>query len=139
MKPEQLAKDSESSQQQALFCWAALQLNRFPELEWLHHIPNGGARGDNERSNMIRGAKLKAEGVKEGVPDVFLPVARGGYHGLYIEMKKPDLRPKRQGSSGGLSQRQLDFKAFAHNQGYGWVVCYDWEEASKIIEQYLLT
>lgn len=30
---------------------------------------------------------LKAEGVKAGVPDLHLPVARGGYHSLYVEMK----------------------------------------------------
>lgn len=137
MQPSQIAKDSESSQQQALFCQANLHIQTYPELRWLHHIPNGGARADDVKGAAIRGAKLKAEGVKEGIPDVFLPVARGYWHGLYIEMKKPSLRPKRVGSAGGLSEKQMEFRDFAHKQGYGWVCCYDWEEAWKIIVDYL--
>jgi len=34
--------------------------------------------------------KLKKEGVKRGIPDIFLPCARGGSHGLFIEMKARD-------------------------------------------------
>ena len=59
--------------------WAEGQLIQHPELKMLYAIPNGGAR------NAITGALLKAEGVKPGVPDLCLPVARGKYHGLYIE------------------------------------------------------
>jgi hypothetical protein len=138
MKPEQIAKDSESSHQQALFCMAALHLKIYPELQWMHHIPNGGARADDARGNAIRGGKLKAEGVKEGIPDIFLPVARQNCHGLYIEMKKPAMRPKRPGSSGGVSEKQAEFRDFAHKQGYGWVVCYDWLEAWEMIVKYLV-
>ena len=137
MLPSQIAKDSESSQQRALFCQANLHLEQFPELRWMHHIPNGGARADDAKGSAIRGARLKAEGVKEGIPDVFMPVPRGYWHGLYIEMKKPSLRPKRVGSAGGLSEKQMEFRDFAHKQGYGWVVCYDWEEAWQMIVDYL--
>ena len=44
-------------------------------------IPNGGAR------NVVTAAKLKAEGVLAGVPDLCVPMARCGFHGLYIELK----------------------------------------------------
>lgn len=45
------------------------------------HVPNGGLRG-------MREAKLfKAQGVRPGVPDYVLPLARNGFHGLYIELK----------------------------------------------------
>ena len=47
----------------------------------MHAIPNGGQR------NIVVATKLKAEGVKSGVPDVCLPLPRGGYHGLYLELK----------------------------------------------------
>ena len=90
MKPEDLAKSgSEAAHQTALFAWAALQLQRWPELRWLHHIPNGGSRGDTAQGRQIRGAQLKAQGVRTGVADLCLPVKRGAYSGLYIEMKKP--------------------------------------------------
>ena len=140
MTPEQLAKPgSEAAHQMALFCWAALPKNveRWPELKWLHHIPNGGSRGDTERSRKIEGGKMKAQGVKKGVADLCLPVRRGEWSGLYIEMKKPAEKPKREGSKGGVSDDQAEFGAFVQSQGFGWCVCYSWEEAAHIIEQYL--
>jgi VRR-NUC domain len=48
----------------------------------LIHIPNGGSR-----SNKFEGYRLKSQGVKKGVSDLFLPVARGGHFGLWIEFK----------------------------------------------------
>jgi len=137
ISPKNLAKDSEASHQTALFAWAALNAKRWPELKWLHHIPNGGSRGDSAQSRAIRGGQLKAQGVRVGVADVFLPVRRGSWSGLYIEMKKPSERPKREGSKGGLSDEQIEFGVFVKSQGYGWCCCYSWEEAVKIIEQYL--
>ena len=138
MKPEDLAKSgSEGAHQTALFAWAALQLHRWPELRWLHHIPNGGSRGDSAQSRAVRGAQLKAQGVKTGVADVFLPVRRGEYSGLYIEMKRPTERPKRAGSKGGLSDEQIEFGKFVKNQGFGWMTCYGWRDASEVVENYL--
>jgi len=138
MTPERLAKsDTEAAHQTALFAWAALQTNRWPELRWLHHIPNGGSRGDNAQSRVIRGAQLKAQGVRTGVSDLSLPVRRGAWSGLYIEMKKPAEKPKREGSKGGVSDEQAAFGTFVQSQGFGFVVCYSWEDAASIIEQYL--
>ena len=137
MKPEDLAKTgSEAAHQTALFAWAALNVKRWPELRWLHHIPNGGARG-TARTAQIRGGQLKAQGVKAGVSDISLPVKRGQWSGLYIELKKPDLRPKREGSKGGVSDEQASFGAFVQAQGFGFYVCYSWDEAAKAIAQYL--
>lgn len=138
MTPEQLVKsDTEAAHQTALFAWAALNVNKWPELRWLHHIPNGGSRGNDVKSRAIRGGQLKAQGVKAGVADVCLPVKRGSYSGLYIEMKKPSEKPKREGSKGGVSNDQAEFGAFVKTQCFGWCVCYSWNEASEIIEQYL--
>jgi hypothetical protein len=53
-------------------------------------IPNGGLR------TKIQGAILKAEGVRPGVPDLMLPVARGGACGLFVEMKYGDGRVSRE-------------------------------------------
>ena len=84
MTPQQLAKPgTEHAHQVALFCWAASMLAIHPELRWMYAIPNGGDR------NPIVAARLKAEGVKSGVSDICIPVAKHGYHGFYIELKKP--------------------------------------------------
>jgi len=74
-------RDSELSLQGQCYQWA---YNFRKEVRGLlHHIPNGGLRDKRE------GARLKASGVIAGVCDLFLPMARRGAHGLYIEMKLP--------------------------------------------------
>ena len=73
---------SESDEQIALFDWARVMTSQIPELRLLFHIPNGGYR------NKITAARMAREGVKAGVPDLFLPVSRYGKHGLFIEMKR---------------------------------------------------
>ena len=113
---------SEHEEQKALFAWARLATKNHPELSLLHAIPNGGHRD-------IRVArKLKAEGVKPGVPDMCLPVARGDYHGLYIELKKSGGRP---------SDNQKTWLSDLNAQGYKAVIAYGWVDAKTIIEEYL--
>lgn len=138
MTPEQLAKSgSEHAHQTALFAWCAINVGIYPELKWFHAIPNGGNRGDTAQSRAIEGGRMKAEGVKRGVADCFLPVKRGVWSGLYIEMKKPGLEPKTAKSNGGLSDEQIEFGKFVKNQGFGWIVCYSWVEAKNILIEYL--
>ena len=66
------------------FRWAALAKSRWPELVLLHAIPNGGHR------HKAVAVRMKAEGMKAGVPDICLPVPRGSWHGLYLELKTED-------------------------------------------------
>ena len=136
MTPEQLAKSgTEHAEQMALFCWAAQQFGRFPELRWLHAIPNAGARG-----NKVAAAQLKAEGVKAGVADTFLPVGRWHgeanpsktyYAGLYIELKKAN------GVPSDVSKEQIEFAKFVTSQSFAWAVAFGYKEASHLIEAYL--
>lgn len=112
----------EAKEQEALFCWAAWAVGQYPELKLLHHIPNGGSR------NKIEAANLKRQGVKAGVPDVHLPVARGGFHGLYIEMKYGDNKP---------TDKQNQWLFDLSEQRYCTAVCYSWVEAKEKIEWYL--
>ena len=79
--------DNEAGAQETLFNWAQYRYARYPELELLYHIPNGGKR------DACTAVNLKRQGVKAGVPDLHLPVARGGYHGLYIELKVGSNKP----------------------------------------------
>lgn len=108
--------------------------NAVPSLRWAHAIANGGSRGDDDKSRKIRGGALKAEGVRAGVPDVFLPWPTGMWAGLYIEMKKPQGEKSRAGK---LSEEQENFRDYARAAGYGWMMCYTWIEAKEVIKQYL--
>lgn len=116
---------SEHDEQKALFDWAEMQ--RRDVLSLMFAIPNGGDR------HPAVAAKLKAEGVKSGVPDIFLPVARGEYHGLYIELKKPkDATP-----AGKATKTQIQWLTNLSDQGYFAVLCVGWDAARKTIIDYL--
>lgn len=115
--------NDESGHQEALFTWAAYQQSRMPELEYMHHVPNGGKR------DAATAIALKRQGVKAGVPDICLPVPRGKYHGLYIELKA---------GKNTTTIKQREWLKFLQKQGYYTGVCYGWQIASKLIEKYLL-
>lgn len=128
LSPAMIAKaGTEHAEQAALMCHVQMELIRWPELKWLHAIPNGGSREVGSATGQVTG-RLKAEGVKSGVCDLYLPVARGGYFGLYIEMKK-----KRGGAT---SDSQDDFGMFVLEQGFLAVVCHGWEQARDVLAQY---
>ena len=111
----------EGTEQELLFRWTEYMAGQFPEIKLLHHIPNGGKRNKSEA------AKLKRQGVKAGVPDLFLPVARCGFHGLYIEMKYDKNKP---------TQKQNDWIEALRKEGYAVVIAYGWGEASEVITKY---
>lgn len=125
MKRMSLQKNgfSEEYEQICLFKWAALESGAHPELALLHAIPNGGKRIPREA------ARMKAGGVKAGVPDMFLPVAREGCHGLYIELKR------RHG--GKVSHQQIAWMDALARQGYKVSLCLGWDAARAVIQQYL--
>lgn len=115
-------KTSESEEQQALFEWAAVMGGRYPQLHMLFHIPNGGRR------DAATAGKLKAEGVKAGVPDICLPCAVMPYHGLFIEMKVGN-------NKATAVQQEWLHKLSA--EGYKVAVCYGWQDAAAVIMKYL--
>ena len=112
----------EDMEQILLFEWAELNMWKYPELEWMIHIPNGGKRNAREA------ARFKRMGVKAGVSDVFLPTAANGYHGLWIEMKS---------EQGTTTANQKRFLKAMNKRGYQAVVCHSWEEAVAVIVEYL--
>ena len=114
---------TEEEEQSALISWAAAMSARFPELRLLLHIPNGGAR------HRAVAAKLTAQGVRRGVPDLFLPVRRGPYGGLWIEMKR---------SKGGVaSPEQKQWLKDLNDQGFRTALCHGCESAVQEICGYL--
>jgi len=114
---------TESAEQASLLLWANLAASRMPELNLLFAIPNGGWR------TPATAARLKREGVKAGVPDLMLPVARGKYHGLCLELKR------RKG--GHIDPAQLRWAKELTAQGYFHCFCSGWHEAKAVLESYL--
>jgi hypothetical protein len=97
-----------------------------PQLKWFHAIHNQG-HGD-----VVHGAKAKAEGVKAGVFDMFLPVpmvhAETTYYGLYIELKV---------GKNIASNDQLEFQSDMNAAGYATAIAWGWEEAREYLLKYL--
>lgn len=114
---------TEHDEQVALMQWSEYAMAAHPELDLLYAIANGGKR------HIRTALTLQAEGVKKGVFDLHLPVPRGTFHGLYIEMKR------RKG--GTLSAEQKAFRAKVERQGYQTYVCKGWESARDAILEYL--
>ena len=119
----------EHDEQVALFSWAKEYEKQYPPLQLLYAIPNGGYR---HRATAVN---LKAEGVKAGVPDCFLPVvctAKDGvvYHGLYIELKRADRKNH-------PTSEQLVWISRLRAEGYRVEVCYGANDAVRVIIDYL--
>lgn len=113
---------SEHHEQATFFQIAGLHLRRYPGLELMHAVPNGGHRF------VAVAGKLKLEGVRAGVPDVFLPVPNGRYFGLWLEFKFGRNRP---------TAEQLYWLHALRFQGYATVVVYSATEAWSTTVQYL--
>lgn len=113
---------SEEAEQAAVFMWAEYMMPQHPELYWMFHCPNGGKR------DKATAAKLKMMGVKPGVPDIILPVRRGTYSGLAIEMKVGD---------NGATANQMKWIRHFAEQGYTTAICYGADVAIKAISDYL--
>lgn len=94
-------------------------------VQWVRFAPSRMSGGHRNKSEAVN---LKRQGVKAGVPDICLPVARGQYHGLYIELKYGNNKP---------SQKQLEWIAGLRAEGFAACVCYGWRKAADVITYYL--
>lgn len=109
----------EADIQKAFFRWVAYN----PKIRALTFaIPNGGKRDVKEASH------LKAQGVRSGVPDVFMAHPSSQYHGLFIEFKAKKNK---------LTENQEIWFKSLESKGYKCIVCYSLEDAIKFIEHYL--
>lgn len=115
----------EDFEQIALMKWATtLSPHKALLLKYLFHIPNGGYRNPREA------AKLKRMGVMPGVADLCLAYSSGGYHSLWIELKRR--KPK-----GIVTPNQKEFLKNMRAVGSCTAIAYGWEEAKEVIERYL--
>ncbi len=123
---------SEHQEQKIIFEWASLTERSIPELECLYAIPNG-----LRAAGIGAAIKAKQEGLKPGVPDMCLPIPKGKWHGLYIELKRLSLKPKTARSKGGVSDAQDEWHIRLRIQGYAVAVCYGADDAILTISRYL--
>ena len=115
----------EHQEQVKLFAWVDGEgANRWPVLAWSYAVPNY-----HFDKSPKRGAYLKAEGKRAGVPDVVVPVMRGGFGSLYIEMKTPGNRP---------TTEQAEYHKVLRALGHRVQVCYSAAEAIGEIIHYML-
>lgn len=117
-------KTLEHSEQVNLIQWWSLQCKRYGVHEQLlFAIPNGGQR------NIVTAKRMKDEGVRAGIPDLFLAVPRGQFHGLFVEMKKQ--------RGGVVSESQKACMEMLSANGYCVTVCHGFTDAQETIKGYL--
>lgn len=124
-------EDREHREQRALFDWLDVQSRREPLFAFVHACPNGDLR------DKATAAKMKAEGVKPGAPDLFFDVARGGWHGARVEMKAPAYPGEPASKAGSLSSSQIAFREHYDREGFAYFVAFGWQEAADFFELYL--
>lgn len=115
--------DREGQEQAALIKELTLRLPKVAAL--IYHVPNGGHR------HKLVAVKMKEQGVKAGVPDLVLPMARGGYFGLYIEFKAT------VPNDAAVSTSQHAWIHSLTEQGYLAIVCRGHFDAMEQIRAYL--
>ena len=120
-----MANHEEHLETAAVVAWASY----FPELKNLMGIPNGAHLAGTTKQRAAKMARLKKEGFRKGASDLFLPVAKKGFHGMWIEMKRA--------RGGAVSADQKDFINDMTEAGYYAVVCRGAEEAIKAITNYM--
>jgi hypothetical protein len=113
---------TEHGEQCAVIQWAWMQSGKWPALRFLFAIPNGGMR------HPAIAKKLKAEGVKAGVSDLFLAYPAGGYCGLWIEMKVGKNKP---------TPEQEAWVNDMNANGYSAWICYGADEAIEVLTNYV--
>ena len=112
---------TEHEEQCALFEWADCCLPKVSAL--LFAIPMGGHR------HIAVAAKLKAEGVKAGVPDIFFALPRNGKHGLFIEMKRI--------KGGSVRREQKAMIDRLQAAGYQVEICKGFDAARNVLVNYM--
>lgn len=115
-------RTTEATEQAALFDFLSRIEPRMPAVRWAFHVPNGGHR------MKVVARRLKREGVKAGVPDVWLPVRRDPYIGFVCELKVGRNRP---------TTAQRAWLDLLDDQGWRAVVCWGWQQAASELLRYL--
>lgn len=133
----------EEGEQTAVVQWAAYVKVRLddgalvPLSELTIAIPNGAHLAGDERARAMQMSRLKRLGLRPGAADLLITLARGAWHGLWIEMKKSRKDFRKGEAARAVSADQRAFKLLQHRAGYRCVACYGFEEARDAILTYL--
>ena len=123
----------ETYEQQRVVGWASYQSFEGGKVgAFLFAIPNGGSRRKTCGRISQEALRMKREGVRSGVPDLFLALpSKEGHHGLFIEMKR------RIKSLSSVSDAQRAWQEKLRQAGYRAEICYGSDEAIATIKAYL--
>ena len=113
----------EAFEQELIFKWRDQNKIKYPDLALLHSSGNG------LRLTPGQATKAKKQGLTKGLPDIFLPVPKNNYYGLFIELKRI--------KGGKVSPEQEMFIKALEKQGYKAKVCHGHQESIEIIKEYL--
>jgi len=123
---------AEHDEQCAVIEWALYSRGKAPDLEWLFAIPNGAKlpylRNKKGQRFSPQAEWLLREGLKPGVSDLFLPSAKGGFNGLFLEMKF---------GKNTVTPEQKMFMDAVEKNGYKVAVCYTAVDAIGVLCDYL--
>lgn len=114
----------EDDEQKAFFQWA----DYVKELKWMHSSLNGASLAGDKIQRARQMNRLKSQGMKKGVLDVFLPKAKGIFHGMYLEMKF---------GKNTMTKEQKEFAIDIAAEGFCMFTCYNSEQAIEATKLYL--
>jgi len=119
---------SEKDEQIAFIQWVDIKKQSNYRYRTIFATPNGAwLAGDNlQRSRLMR--SLKNQGLRPGVPDIFVAWATAKYGGLFLEFKF---------GKNETSEHQDEWISLLKMAGYKVNVVYSFEEAKDIVEKYL--
>ena len=110
---------TEHQEQCAVIAWC----DQHPIAKHIFAIPNGAHKSP------ATAAKFKREGLRKGVPDLFLPIPSKGYHGLFLELKRE--------RGGAVSENQKIWLGMLSSAGYCCHIVSGSEIAIAVIQEYL--
>lgn len=103
--------DNEAGAQETLFNWAQYQYARYPELELLYHIPNGGKRDARTAANLKRQG-VKALQVLTGTRDDYNDYARA--LNIAIRVLREHVAEIDKKSQNQRREREADYESNKH-------------------------
>lgn len=118
-----MTKHLEDAELIAFFDWVRWQEKKNPVLKVIHHVPNEG------KTTLAGGARKKRKGCRAGILDINVPIPKGDYCGLWIELKT---------IKGKVSVEQKKIIEILHRLGHCIRIAYSGEEAINILKWYML-
>lgn len=119
LQPQQ---ETEEQAQTKVFDWAEWNTKKYEQLKLMYHPANEGKR------TQAAGARLKRQGLKNGVSDICLPVRNGTYSNLYVELKVGKNKP---------TPDQIEFVEDINRFGGFGLIVYGSDNAIQVIETYI--